>query len=169
MKRTLLLTLFLTSLWLACEKGGKTSPAPGAGDLPSTTRLKALTTHGKSVTLIAELALTESQRRRGLMHRNHLDTDRGMLFIYPEARLLSMWMKNCRIPLSLAYLSDSGQIIQIVRMRVEPTGSTHFPSYPAKESCAMALEMSWGWFERKGIKVGDQILIPQNIRNLSRY
>lgn len=99
-----------------------------------------------------ELALDDEQRAKGLMHRDSLDTDSGMLFIYPDVKPRSFWMKNTRIPLSIAYADARGKIVKISDMK--PFSISRVPSlYPAK----YALEMNIGWFETHGIEVGDSL------------
>ena len=96
-----------------------------------------------------EVAANAQHRARGLMDRDSLGADRGMLFIYPDEAPRSFWMKNTRIPLSIAYADRSGKIVKIADMQPHDTTST--PSlYPAK----YALEMNQGWFEAHGIAKG---------------
>ena len=65
----------------------------------------------------AELANTEEGRRRGLMFRDRLGDNSGMVFIYPEAGINAMWMKNTRVPLSVAFIDRNGRILNIEDMR----------------------------------------------------
>ncbi len=99
-----------------------------------------------------EVARTPLQRERGLMHRRSLPEDEGMLFVFDRPVRHAFWMKNTRIPLSLAFLGPSGRIIEIQEMTPFDT-TLHLPL--AEYSCA--LEMNRGWFERNRIGVGDSI------------
>lgn len=102
--------------------------------------------------ITVEIAATHESRQQGLMYRESLADDRGMLFVYNEAKPRSFWMKNVKIPLSIAYISPSGEIVRIAEMRPQTTEST--PSlYPAQ----YALEMNGGWFERHKVEVGTKI------------
>lgn len=102
--------------------------------------------------LSAEIAHTHADRQQGLMHRDSLGTDAGMLFIYPDTKVRGFWMKDTRIALSIAFATADGTIVSIADMK--PFDETRTSSlYPAK----YALEMQKGWFASKGIKKGDVI------------
>ena len=75
-------------------------------------RIKMTTTtlsiNGRPLTV--EIARTRKQRVQGLMHREELEWNRGMLFVFEEEKVLSFWMKNTKIPLSIAYLDNEGKL-----------------------------------------------------------
>jgi uncharacterized membrane protein (UPF0127 family) len=99
-----------------------------------------------------ELAVTEEQKARGLMHRDSMPADDGMLFVYPDSKPRSFWMKDTRIPLSIAFIEADGDIVKIADMK--PLDRTSTKSlYPAK----YALEMNQGWFAEKGIEAGARV------------
>lgn len=102
--------------------------------------------------LAAEVASTDATRTEGLMHRRILPADRGMLFVFPEVSRHAMWMMNTYIPLSVAFLDESGTIINIEDMKPH-TRDSHPSAKPAK----YALEMNLGWFAKRGIKPGAKI------------
>jgi len=102
--------------------------------------------------LTAEVAYAEATRMEGLMHRRVLPEGRGMLFVFPEVALHSMWMMNTYIPLSVAFLDTNGVVINIEDM--EPhTRNTHSAAKAAK----YALEVNQGWFKKRGIKPGAKV------------
>ena len=106
----------------------------------------------KDISVVVELATNDETRARGLMHRSSMGTDDGMLFIYPENKPRSFWMKDTKIPLSIAFIDPSGEIVKIAEM--QPLSKTTTKSvYPAK----YALEMNKGWFEQHGVKKGDRV------------
>ena len=106
-----------------------------------------------------EVARTEDEKARGLMFRESLGKDEGMLFVYDQEELLTFWMKNTPIPLSIAFIDRKGKIVDIQDM--EPFSlETHTSAYPAR----YALEMNRGWFAREGIKVGDLVKIPSSMQ-----
>jgi len=116
-----------------------------------------LTIKGKKIRV--EVARTEEEKSRGLMFRDKLGPDEGMLFIYEQEDFLSFWMKNTPLPLSIAFLDQRGKIVDIQDM--EPFNlRTHTSARPA----LYALEMNKGWFRKKGIKVGDVISLPPSIQ-----
>ena len=100
----------------------------------------------------AEVAADYSSRGRGLMHRKSLAPNAGMLFIFDGAGLHCMWMKNTYIPLSVAFLDDKGEIINIADMQPHSEQS-HCAGRPA----LYALEMDRGWFAQRGIKPGAKL------------
>jgi len=102
--------------------------------------------------LVAELARTEEQRERGLMFRQSLPDGTGMLFAFDKDDLLAFWMKNTKLPLSLAYIASDGTIRQIVDLQPESLASV-----TAERSVRYALEVPRGWFERSGVRVGDKV------------
>jgi len=100
----------------------------------------------------AEVANTDATRRRGLMERTHLEANQGMLFVFDAPSRLCMWMKNTLIPLSVAFIDEKGAVINIADMAPQ-TETSHCAARPAR----YALEMSQGWFARKGIAAGARI------------
>ena len=97
----------------------------------------------------AEVAADFATRARGLMHRDSLGANAGMLFVFDQPEIQCMWMKNTLIPLSVAFLDERGAIINIADM--EPHSErTHCAARPAR----YALEMNRGWFAARGIKPG---------------
>jgi uncharacterized protein len=105
-----------------------------------------------SAQLLAEVARTEVQRERGLMFRTSLAEGKGMIFIFDKDDRLAFWMKNTKLPLSLAYIASDGTIRQIVDL--EPYS---LASVEAERSVRYALEVPKGWFDRAGVKVGDKV------------
>jgi uncharacterized membrane protein (UPF0127 family) len=97
----------------------------------------------------AELADTFATRTQGLMHRKSLGQNAGMLFDFKRAEIHCMWMKNTLIPLSVAFVDESGAIINIADMQPHSEDS-HCAARPAR----YALEMNRGWFAKRGIKPG---------------
>lgn len=112
---------------------------------------KTLTVNEKKIT--AEIADKPMQRTMGLMFREKLDPDSGMLFIMPRPGPASFWMKNTKIPLSVAYINDSGMILEIHDLK--PHDETPVPSQFS--TILYALEMDQGWFTKNGILPGDTL------------
>ena len=97
----------------------------------------------------AEYADTFQTRARGLMHREKLAQNAGMLFRFDETDKQCMWMKNTLIPLSVAFLDEAGTIVTILEMQPHDETS-RCSSGPAR----YALEMNRAWFAERGIKPG---------------
>jgi uncharacterized membrane protein (UPF0127 family) len=107
---------------------------------------------GELIALEVEIARTETERAQGLMYRKSLDDGKGMLFIFEKDEILSFWMKNTLIPLSVAFIASDGRILEIRHMEPEsliPVRSSRSARY--------ALEVPRGWFERMGIKPEDRL------------
>ena len=104
------------------------------------------------VVISAEIALTSAQREQGLMYRKELKDGYGMLFIFERDQILSFWMKNTLIPLSIAYIAYDGRILEIHNM--EPGDLNLITS---GRSVRYALEVPQGWFERAGLGIGDKL------------
>jgi uncharacterized membrane protein (UPF0127 family) len=127
-------------------------------ELPST----RVTIKGRHLTV--EVAATPYARSCGLAHRSSMPENEGMLFVYPKPGLLSFWMKDTEIPLSIAFIDDAGRIISIQKM--DPLQQTE--RYNSPRPARYALEVNQSWFEKQGIGIGDiaelNIPIPLDIR-----
>ena len=100
----------------------------------------------------AEVAADFGTRMRGLMYRASMPQNAGMLFIFDESTQHCMWMKNTLIPLSVAFIDDSGTIINVEDMAPQ-TEDSHCAKRPSR----YALEMNRGWFAARGIKPGTRL------------
>ena len=103
--------------------------------------------------LTVELAATPAARVCGLSRRDQLQQNQGMLFIFPDRRPRNFWMKDTYIPLSIAFLDDTGRIFSIQDM--DPIQTKR--QYASQDPAAYALEVNRGWFRRHGIEVGDLV------------
>ena len=106
--------------------------------------------------LKVKLAITPAQQRQGLMNvqgmgPTKLPENEGMLFIYRREEILSFWMKNTTLPLSIAFLDKDGTITEIRDM--EPM---RMDSVRSAKPAMYALEVNQGWFTKNKIKVGDK-------------
>ena len=100
----------------------------------------------------AEVAGTIATRSQGLMQRKAMAQGAGMLFLFDESATHCMWMKNTLIPLSVAFIDESGEIVNIADMQPLDE-ATHCALRPAR----YALEMNQGWFKKRGIAAGAHI------------
>jgi len=107
------------------------------------------------VVLQVETATTEQEQETGLMFRTKLANDQGMLFIFGKDAQRTFWMKNTLIPLSIAYISASGEIKVILDMKPQS-----LEGVPSTYAVRYALEVPQGAFERAGIRVGNQMILP---------
>jgi len=99
----------------------------------------------------AEVADTPDLREVGLMNRTSLATNSGMLFIFEQKAGNCFWMKNTKLPLSIAFIADDGKIVNIEEMQADTTNN-HCPKAPIR----YALEMNKGWF-------AERVIVPGNL------
>lgn len=133
------------------------TPIPAATPTPA---LRVIPLQIGDHRLQVELASTNAERSQGLMFRETLPDDHGMLFIYPQQRILSFWMRNTSIPLSIAFINADKRIIDIQDM--QPYDETTVQS---AAPATYALEVNQGWFAARGIGVGDlcDFTLPDDI------
>lgn len=106
-----------------------------------------------NVPLRVEIVQTNEERMRGLMFRDKLPADQGMLFVFEESRVQSFWMRNTFIPLDIAFIDAGGRIIDIQRM--EPLDESK--SYVSPSPVPYVLEVNADWFAQHNIKVGEVV------------
>lgn len=137
-----LVALFLTALSLSFTN----LTSVQAQSLPSTDLQIGL------YKIKAEVAANPAARQLGLMHRNFLPTDEGMLFVFEYPATHCFWMRNTKIPLAIAFIGDDGRIVNIEEMKAM-TEDNHCPSRPIR----FALEMNQAWFAKRGITSGHTV------------
>jgi len=134
----------------------------GSDDLP-----KAAASHRTTVTVSGggaaakvnvEIASTDKQREQGLMLRQSMAEDAGMLFLFPTDTTVGFWMRNTYLPLDIAYIDSSGRVLEI--RRAQPLDET--PLTP-KGPYRYTLEVNQGWFERHGLAAGATVSFPKDL------
>lgn len=101
-------------------------------------------------TVRAEVARTPEERSRGLMYREALAEDAGMLFIFPDNAVRGFWMQNTYIPLDIAFLDQAFRVVDIQQMEPMTT-----EQHAGRAPFTYALEVNQGWFAAHGVQVGD--------------
>lgn len=114
-------------------------------------------TDGTIVTVKAEMAVKPEERNFGFMERKNIPEGTGMLFVFEYDQILNFWMKNTPTPLSIAYITSSGKIKDILDM--QPYSLEHIIS---SGYVRYALEVPQGWYKKEGIAVGDTLVIDFN-------
>lgn len=100
--------------------------------------------------LVTEMALTGVQQMTGMMWRTNMAENEAMIFVHPTPRQAGYWMKNCYVPLSIAYVDTGGVILEIRDMQPHDTNSV----VSASDDVRFALETPQGWFQRHNISTG---------------
>ena len=147
--------VFAAGLFLAsCEKPASSVPPtqPAESSLPTKAqpKLSTLKLWLGPQELTAEVAQTSKQVQAGMMFRTNINESEGMVFILPYTQQAAFWMKNCVVPLSVAYIDPDGTIQEIHDLQ---PGNTN-PVFSASENIRFALETSQGWFDRNKISTG---------------
>jgi uncharacterized membrane protein (UPF0127 family) len=165
MKRRLIVTtLTLGMLLVAATSAFAQSEGSSDAEIPAATGTEAsplptltINSVGERVPVGVEIADTDAERQTGLMGRTVLPEDAGMLFVFEGEQALSFWMRDTLIPLSIAYIDAQGRIVDIQDM--EPLDDVP-PHYVSAEPARYALEVNQGFFEERGVTVGDLVELP---------
>lgn len=104
-----------------------------------------------------EISNTEQTRHQGLSGRRSVPEGTGMLFVFPSEQELSFWMKDCFVPIDVAYISADHVIVSTYAMSVEPDPANPVKFYDSNHTAMYALEVAGGTVARLGIKPGDRI------------
>jgi uncharacterized membrane protein (UPF0127 family) len=112
------------------------------------------------VTIKVEVATTPEKLARGLMYRDKLPEDAGMLFVFDRAQPLSFWGRNTFIPLDIAFIDKAGKVAEISRIK-------RLSEVPVRctKPCLMALEVNEGHLAKHGVGVGDLVVLDQQEGN----
>jgi uncharacterized protein len=108
----------------------------------------------------SEIAVTEAERAQGLMFRDVLPPDRGMLFVFPEEGLHRFWMKNTRIALDIIFIGSDRRVVGIVN-RAQPCRKEPCDTYGPAAKAAYALEIGAGLAAARGFASGDLVEIRE--------
>lgn len=128
--------------------GADADTLPGGGALPQPGM--AWVIFGDD-TVRAEVADSQEERERGLMHRRRLEEGRGMLFVFPREEVRSFWMKNTYLPLDIAFLDSTLEVVDVQQMEPETEDF-----YESAGPAMFALEVPRGWMDAHGVAAGDQ-------------
>jgi len=142
-----------------------TPSAPAAGVQFDTASLTVVTAQ-KTLPVHVEIAARIDQRAFGLMDRDALAPDAGMIFLYdaPQPGNAGFWMYRTRIPLDIAFFDSTGRIVAVLQMQpCTSMQSSDCPPYNPNASYFGALEMNANWFADNGVKVGDRVVLPGRV------
>ena len=150
--KTMGFILIGVSLFAGCKNSNREPEAEADVSMPRAAQPKLRTVKlwlGPEE-MTAEMAITEEQVRTGMMFRTNIDENEGMIFVLPSAQRAAFWMKNCFVPLSVAYISPDGVIQEIHPLEPQNTNSV----VAASDNIRFALETKQGWFERHNVGPG---------------
>jgi len=114
---------------------------------------------GRSPSVLVEVARLPEELERGLMFRQRLGADRGMLFVFPESGRHGFWMKNTLIPLDMIFIDERLEVVGIVENAEPMTESMRGPDVASR----YVLEVNAGWSGAHGVRRGDRVRL-ENVR-----
>jgi YVTN family beta-propeller protein len=97
------------------------------------------------------------EHMRGLMFRQHLAWNAGMLFAFNSEESRAFWMKNTLIPLDMIFVDDNSEIVDIIE-NVPPCEQDPCPVYPSEEPARYVLEVNAGFVQQNAVQVGDRLV-----------
>ena len=149
MQQRRFLTLFFLLLLFPCYALAGNDPAPPG--------LTPITLPGGMI-IYAELADTPLKRAEGLMYRENLGADRGMLFTFPQAQAWVFWMKNTKIPLDLIWINEKRQIVHIEpNVPICTRTDDSCPQYRPNNDALYVLELAGGRAEGLKLQRGSKL------------
>ena len=145
----------------ACQPAGNTAGSMGSALGPSAAGLEQVpltvtTTSGRKHRFTVEVARTEAEQAQGLMNRESLAPDRGMIFVYDPPVAASFWMKNTLIPLDMIFIRADGTVARIEAN----TAPLSLEPVPAGEQVGAVLELAGGRSAELGITPGAKVEWP---------
>src|SRR3954453_20164828 len=140
----------LLMLALACAQR---TPAPSPATTTSAASAQRIVLPDNFVVSV-EVAATEELRSQGLMYRDQLAENRGMIFLFPQVGEYPFWMKNTLIPLDMIWIDSDHRIVHIAH-DVPPCKADPCPNYPPHAMASSVLELAAGVAAKHQLKDGD--------------
>jgi uncharacterized protein len=147
--------LMVAAVGAGCS-GGDGDPVPTGSDATPLTKITFVNKDGEEIDLFVEVVDTPEERGRGLMFRQSMPENQGMLFVFEQEGQYSFYMRDTPLPLSIAFIEGEGDIIEIEDMQ-PLTEDLHSPDEPY----LYAVEVNQGWFARNGITAGAGVRIAR--------
>ena len=147
-------------------QGAPGASAPGQRVAASGLPIETVTLGGKPLEL--EVAATPKAVERGLSKRTEVPDGTGMIFVFPESRILSFWMIDCLTDIDVAYLDRTGKVVSTYTMTVEPPQGAgesrdaymnRLKRYPSADDAMFAIEVKAGLLEKLGIRAGSTVKV----------
>ncbi len=136
-----------------------TTPAPTTTDVERVVNATFVVPNGENAKVSLRVADEAGERRSGLMHRESLANDSGMVFVYPNAQQVSFWMKNTLIPLDMIFVGPDGEVLNVQHARTQPNASTsELETYPSDGKAKYVVELPRGFANRTGVGPGTELV-----------
>jgi hypothetical protein len=114
---------------------------------------------GENVSVSLRVADEPGERQSGLMHRESLANNSGMVFVYPNPREVSFWMKNTLIPLDMIFVDEDGTVLNVQHAEPQPNASTsELDTYPSDGKAKYVVELPRGFANRTGVGPGSKLV-----------
>lgn len=110
-------------------------------------------TQNGSLNLKVEIADNHEKRMRGLMFRDSIPSDYGMVFLFPQKKILYMWMKNTKIPLDMLFFDETGSILKIIENAVP----YDLKLLSSVKPVIGVIEVQGGFSQKNRVKIGNKI------------
>ncbi|WP_210424117.1 DUF192 domain-containing protein [Halorussus ruber] len=143
----------------ATDSPTETPAPPTTTDVERVVNATFVVEDGENVSVSLMVADEPSERQSGLMHRESLANDTGMVFVYPNPQQVSFWMKNTLIPLDMIFVSESGTVLNVQHAEPQPNASTsELDTYPSDGKAKYVVELPRGFANRTGVEPGSKLV-----------
>jgi uncharacterized membrane protein (UPF0127 family) len=137
----------------------QTTTPPTTTDVERVVNVTFVVEGEENATVSLEVADEPEERRRGLMYRESLPNDTGMIFVYPNPKQVSFWMKNTLIPLDMIFVAENGTVLNVQHADPQPNASTsELDTYPSDGKAKYVVEISQGFANRTGVGPGSKLV-----------
>jgi len=150
------MVLLIALLPAACDRSSPSAPAAAAVATTGPTGLASCLMQIGSGTYSLEIAATTDAQEYGLMNRDSMPRDHGMIFVFDSEQPLNFYMKNTRFDLDIVFLDAAGRVVSIHTMK-----ALDLTTVPSGAPAKYAIEINAGEAAACGVKVGDRLLIPR--------
>lgn len=122
-------------------------------------RITLINPENERIEMDVEVADNFTMRAKGLMGRSSLGEYEGMLFVFNKSGIYPFWMLNTTIPLDAIYISEEGEVVDVIEM--EPCGLniTRCRIYTPKAEALYVLEVNQGFSKKHSVEIGDKMII----------
>ena len=136
-----------------------TTAPPTTTDVERVVNATFVVPDGENPTVRLRVANEPQERQSGLMHRESLANNSGMVFVYGEAQQVSFWMKNTLIPLDMIFVAPNGTVLNVQHASTQPNASTsELKTYPSDGKAKYVVELPRGFANRTGVGQGTELV-----------